>query len=134
MKDTLKLNILTPEKELFSGEIVELLSENEAGKFGILTNHVAMITKLVPCITVIKQNDGKVLEIFTASGVLNLKENQIDILCKAAEWPQDIDLARAEEAKKKSEMRLADKNGSNIDERRAELALLRAISRIKIKK
>ena len=134
MKNVLTLNILTPEKELFNGEISELLSENEDGKFGILINHVAMITTLIPCVTVIKQADGKKLEIFTSTGVLKLSDNQLDLLCEAAEWPENIDLARAEESKKKSKMRLAKKGESNTDAKRAELALLRALSRIKIKK
>ena len=133
MKDTLKLNILTPEKQVFSGEVAELISENYLGSFGILPNHTAMITVLKPTVTVFKEPGGKVNKVFTSSGVLRVKDNIISIMCEASEWPDEVDVKRAEEAKTRSTMRLAKQGASVMDDKRAELALLRALMRIKLK-
>jgi len=134
LKETINLKILTPEKELYSGEVVEIKSENEFGSFGILPNHVAMITVLRPAITVFKEVSGKVLKIFTSTGILKVEGNIISIMCQAAEWPEEIDLTRAEESKKRSELKLAGKGNLDNDEIRAELSLTRALTRIKIKR
>jgi len=134
LKETINLKILTPEKELYSGEIVELKSENEFGSFGILPNHVAMITVLKPTVTTFKEASGKELKVFTSSGILKVEDNIINIMCQAAEWPEEIDINRAEEAKKRSELRLAKKGVTDSDDKRAEIALARALMRIKTKK
>ena len=132
MSGILKIRILTPEKEFYNGEIIELTSENELGKFGILPNHVFMVTALKPSITTFKTKDGKKLEAFISTGVLKVHNNEIEILCDACEWPEDIDLSRAEEAKERAVKTLKDKKLGDV--RRAEIAMTRALLRIKVKK
>jgi len=51
MANHIKLTILTPEKEFYSGEILSLNTEGEDGRFGILANHVPMISPLKPTVT-----------------------------------------------------------------------------------
>lgn len=132
MSGIFKIRILTPEKEFYNGEITELISENELGKFGILPNHVAMITTLSPSITTFKTSDGNKLEAFISSGVLKVSSNEVEILCDACEWPKDIDIKRAEEAEARALAILQKKNSGDI--RRAEFAMARALLRIKINK
>lgn len=60
------------------------------------------------------------------------KNNQLKILCDVCEWPEEIDLKRAKEAKERAEQRLAHKDG--IDIKRAQLALNRALARINLLK
>lgn len=134
MKNTIKLSIITPEKEFYSGEVTEIVARNAEGSFGILPNHVGMITPLVPCVTKFKDKSGKTLTAFTSTGVLEIKDNKLSILCDAAEWPDEIDLKRAEEALSRSKMRLQKKGDKNIEARRAELAFARAAMRIRTKK
>jgi F-type H+-transporting ATPase subunit epsilon len=131
MDDILKLSILTPEKKVFNGEVKELTTENELGRLEILPNHVAMVTSLTPTVTSFTNNDGKKQKMFTASGVLSIEDNEINLLCEAAEWPGDIDINRAEKAKEKAETLLKEKEG--IDYKRAELKLKRAVARIRAK-
>jgi len=132
MSDIMKIRILTPDKEFYNGEIVDLISENQFGKFGILPNHVAMITALSPSITTFKTVDGKKLEAFISRGVLKVSNNEVEILCNACEWPEDIDVKRAEEAEARALKILEKKNSGDI--KRAEFAMARALLRIKIKK
>lgn len=131
MVDTLKLNIITPERKVFDGEVNELTTENEIGRLEILPNHVPMVTSLVPTVTTFTTKDGKKLKLFTSTGVLKIENNELNLLSEAAEWPEEIDINRAEEAKKKAEQLLSEKE--NVDYKRAELKLKRALARIRVK-
>ena len=129
MKNILKLTIITPEKEFYSGEVLDLVTENETGRLGFLPEHIAMVTVLKPSVTTFTEKSGKKLNAFTSSGVLSIKDNEINIMCDASEWPEDIDINRAEEAKERAEMRLKEHTGANMN--RTEIALMRALMRIK---
>lgn len=129
MKDSIKLNILSPERELFNGEIVILDTEDGLGRLEILPNHVSMVVSLVPTVTHFKTSDGEEKKLFTSSGILKVKDNVIQLLCENGEWPGEIDVNRAEKAKEKAEEMLAKKDG--VDFKRAELKLKRALMRIR---
>jgi F-type H+-transporting ATPase subunit epsilon len=90
-----------------------------------------LITTLRPADTVIVQKDNKKLKAFTSVGILEVKENKLKILCDACEWPEEIDIRRAEEARDRAKKRLTNRDG--IDVQRAELALARALARINLK-
>lgn len=129
MKNHIKLTILTPEKEFYSGEILSLNTENYEGGFGILANHVPMISPLKPTVTTFTDINGKELKAFTSTGILRVMDGEVEMLCSACEWPENIDEARAREDIAKAEERLLHKD--KIDVRRAESALLRSLMRIK---
>lgn len=131
MVDTIKLNIITPERKIFDGEVSELTTENDIGRLEILPNHVPMVTSIIPTVTTFTTADGKKLKVFTSTGVLRIEKNELNLLSEVAEWPEEIDVNRAEEAKKKAEQLLSEKE--NIDYKRAELKLKRALARIKAK-
>lgn len=130
MKDHIKLTIVTPEKEFYSGEILNLYTESEKGRFGILANHVSMVAPLKPTVTTFIDLNGKELKAFTSTGVLSVHNNQVEILCSACEWPGDIDIERSRRAKERAEERLNHKDINDV--KRAENAVLRAIMRIKV--
>ncbi|AYD39205.1 ATP synthase F1 subunit epsilon [Clostridium fermenticellae] len=131
MADALKLTINTPEKNFYTGEVVEILTDSSQGRIGILKNHIPLVTTLVPNITEIVDKDGKKIKAFTSTGILEVKDNSVNFLCDSCEWPDEIDFNRAEEAKERAENRLKEKD--NVDVRRAELALSRALARISLK-
>jgi F-type H+-transporting ATPase subunit epsilon len=127
MSDFIKLSIVTPEKKLFEGEIQQLTIETVEGKRTILPLHSPFIFMLIPSISEFVDSKGEGKKFFSSSGILKVKTKEITMVCDAAEWPEDIDKFRAEEAKKRAESRL--KEGTSIDVRRAEMSLLRAIKR-----
>ena len=129
MADTLKLSILTPEKELYSGDISELSTETTEGDIAILPDHMPMITMLKPTVTTFTTTDGKKLSAFTGSGLLKVGDGSLSLMCEVSEWPADIDKERAEEARKRAEERLKEAKGTDTE--RAELSLMRAIGRLK---
>jgi len=129
MKNHIKLTIVTPEKEFYSGEILSLNTESEKGRFGILANHVSMVAPLKPTVTTFIDLAGKELKVFTSTGVLRVHNNQVEILCSACEWPENIDVERSRRAKERAEERLQHKDTNDV--KRAENAVLRAVMRIK---
>ena len=81
--------------------------------------------------TTFTELNGKELKAFTSTGILRVHEGEVEMLCSACEWPEDIDVVRAKQAKERAEERLLHKDG--IDVKRAENAILRSLMRIKTK-
>ncbi|MBX4266197.1 F0F1 ATP synthase subunit epsilon [Clostridium estertheticum] len=131
MKNHIKLTMITPEKQFYSGDILSLNSQSDEGVFGILANHVPMISQLKPTVTTFIQVDGKELKAFTSTGVLRVLKGEVEMLCSACEWPEDIDVERATEAKKRAEKRL--NTDDEVSLKRAEGAVLRSVMRLKTK-
>lgn len=131
MDDKFKLVISTPDRKVFDGDVKDLTTENDLGKFEILSNHTALITSLVPTVTTFTSADDRKLKLFTSTGVLKVQKNTASLLCETAEWPDEIDVDRAEEAKKKAEQLLKEKQ--KTDYKKAEFKLKRALARIKAK-
>jgi F-type H+-transporting ATPase subunit epsilon len=131
MANHLKLTILTPEKEFYSGDILSLNTEGEEGRFGVLAKHVPMVSTLKPTVTIFTDLLGKELKAFTSTGILRVRPGVVEMLCSACEWPEDIDVLRTKKAKERAEERLLHKDG--IDVKRAENAILRSLMRIKTK-
>lgn len=133
MEEVLKLSVLTPDREFYEGEVVEVITESIQGSIAILPGHMPLVTTLNPTDTHIVEKSGKKLKAFTSSGILEVKNNEFRILCDACEWPEEIDLKRAEEARDRAEKRLSSyKDG--VDIKRAQLALGRALARINLLK
>lgn len=133
MATNIKLSILTPQKTFYVGEVKEISTKTVEGGVGILANHSDMVAFLQPTETKFIQADGTEKKAFTSTGVLNVGASEVTFMCDASEWPEEIDINRAEEAKKRAEKRLRDAKGDNIDVKRAELALSRALERIRVK-
>ncbi|KOF57226.1 MULTISPECIES: F0F1 ATP synthase subunit epsilon [Clostridium] len=133
MATNMKLSILTPKKTFYVGEVSEISTKTVEGGLGILGNHSDMVAFLQPTETKFIQADGTEKRAFTSTGVLNVGASEVTFMCDASEWPEDIDVNRAEEAKERAEKRIRDAKNDNVDLKRAELALSRALARIKVK-
>ena len=127
---TIKLEIVTPEKKVFSEEVELVTAPGVEGVLGILPEHAPLITSLATGVLKIKQ-DGKEILIASSSGFMEVKNNKITILVDTAEKPEDIDVVRAKAAKERAEQRLSTKS-EDLDLARAEAALKRAVARIQV--
>lgn len=133
MADALKLNILTPEREFYTGEVTEIIVDSTQGTIGILANHIPLVTTLKPGVAEITEKSGNKFKVFISTGIMEVVNNEVKILCDVCESPEEIDFKRAEEARKRAEKRLQAKDrDNNLDVRRAELALSRALARLKL--
>ncbi|MEG0308192.1 MAG: ATP synthase F1 subunit epsilon [Clostridium sp.] len=86
MNKTFNLIIITPENEVFKGDVVNLNCETTEGRMGILPDHCAVIAGLVPTITKFEEESGEIHEVKTSDGILKVRKNKVSILCNTAEW------------------------------------------------
>lgn len=128
-ENKLHLKITTHEKVIFDGEVDEIYSRGMDGEFGILPNHVPFMCALDIGLTRIVAN-GEHDCFTTMGGIFQLKDNEALILTPIAERSCEIDMMRAKESKERAEQRLTE-CADDIDAKRAEIALARAIARLK---
>lgn len=128
--NTFKFTLITPDKNIFSGNIKKFKSLGLNGQFEILCNHTKFVTVTKPSFTEFVDENDKVYRLFTSNGVVEFNNNELVFCSDAAEWPEDIDIERAEEAKERAQKRIESK--SNIDVVRAQVALTKALTRIDI--
>lgn len=127
---TFHLEVVTPDKILVKDEVEMVLCPGTEGEFGILPNHISLLAALK--IGAMRyRKEGKDTVLFIGGGFVDMHNNNCSVLAESAERTEDIDRARAEEAKKRAELRLADKK-SDIDEIRAQIALKKAIMRLQL--
>ena len=126
---TERLEIVTPEKKVFSDDITFIIAPGVEGELGILPWHAALITPLKPGLLKF-DHEGNRIVMTVSGGFMEVRDNRITILATAVERLEEIDAERAEQSKMRAEQRLANK-APEIDVMRAEAALLRANNRLK---
>ncbi|MCI9138466.1 ATP synthase F1 subunit epsilon [bacterium 1XD42-8] len=130
--DRFQLRIITPERVFYEGEASMIELTTTEGEIGVYKNHVPLTYIIAPGILRIMET-GETKEAALHSGFIEILQEKITILAEAIEWPNEIDVNRAQEAKVRAERRLNDKAG-DINLLRAETALQRALARIQVAK
>jgi F-type H+-transporting ATPase subunit epsilon len=131
MAETFKLEIVTPTKQVVkdvAAEEAQIPGEN--GYLGILPGHAPLITELKSGALTYRAG-GSTHTLAVAWGFAEVLPDKVTILAETAERPQEIDVARAEKAKARAE-ELLKSNNPDVDYDRAEDALERAETRIKV--
>lgn len=128
MANKLSLKIITPARNMFEGDVDMVIMRTRSGDVGILHGHQPMVTILDYGVLTIK-NDGEEKLAAVLGGFAEISADGMSILTDAAEWSNEIDVVRAKEAKERAEARLKNTQ-TNIDIKRAELALKRALVRL----
>lgn len=126
------LQIICPDRVFYEGKASMLEFNTTEGEVGIYKNHVPMTMILAPGAMTITEEEGQ-KEAAVHAGFVEVLQDKITVLAEVAEWPDEIDVKRAEEAKIRAERRLSEKK-SGTDMLRAETALSRAIARIYVAK
>jgi len=129
-RNTLHVEIVTAERELYNGEANLVSAPGSEGRLGILPRHAALLTTLAPGELRIEL-DGAEEPLFVSGGFLEVSDDNVTVLADTAEHAEEIDEARAEEARRRAQERLEQ---ATSDVERAEMlgALERAINRIKV--
>jgi F-type H+-transporting ATPase subunit epsilon len=128
----LNLEIITPSKSAFKGDIKSITVPATKGRFQVLKNHAPIISTFDIGMIKVELPDGKPNYYATAGGTIEVLDNKVLILADSIELVSEIDEERAQKAKQRAEERLADKN-SEINIARAQAALARANNRLSIK-
>ena len=126
------VEIITPSKLGFKGEVKSITVPGKLGNFQVLFNHAPLMSSFeVGLIKIVDMNDETIL-FTTGGGTIEVMENKTLLLAESLEEPADIDVARAEEAKIRAEERMKNLYDKDIDFTRVEAALQRAINRISV--
>jgi F-type H+-transporting ATPase subunit epsilon len=127
--DSLSLEIITPERVVVK-DVAEMVEARGAlGEFGILTGHIQYLTTIeIGEIRYVK--DGKVKHLATSGGFAEVFEDKITLLVDTAEFGEEIDVDRAKRAQNRAEAALKEIADEDVEYRKHELALMRAIARI----
>ena len=127
-----KLEIVTPERQFYSGQVEALIVDTPDGERGIYANHVPMIIALdVGRISIKDNQEWK--SFFASEGFVEIRKNETIIMAQAVETQDEIDVRRAEEAKRKAEERLRQRE-SLLEYDTTMSSLARAMARLRVKK
>lgn len=124
------LQVVSPDRVFYEGSVSMVEIVTSEGEIGVLAGHIPMTNILKPGILHIVAADG---DLYAAvhEGFIEILPDRMTVLAEGAEWPDEIDVNRANEAKIRAERRLSE-HSEDMDIARAELALKRALTRIEV--
>ncbi|MBL7124655.1 MAG: F0F1 ATP synthase subunit epsilon [Dehalococcoidales bacterium] len=127
---TTRLDIVTAERVVFSEDVDVVVAPGVEGQLGILPHHAPLMTMLLPGELRIRRG-GEEFSLVISGGFLEVRPDRIIVLADAAERVEEIDIARAEEAKRRAE-ELLSRHAPEVDTAQAEAALRRSLARLKV--
>ncbi len=130
MAKSFHLEIVTPDRSVYSGDPYSLIVPAYEGALGVMAGHAPLLCTLKPGLLTIRV-EGSVVEMSMASGFMEVSPKGVIILADAVERLEDIDVQRAEEALDRAKQRLAAPDES-LDYARGETARLRAENRLRL--
>ncbi len=133
MAEKLQLEVVTPKGAVVSEEVDIVTAPGYGGEFGVLANHAPFLSTIK--IGVLTYKKGGVEEyLMVSGGFCEVSQNKLTFLVESAEKGLDIDVDRALRAKERAEKRIAEalQHKEKYDRARAEAALQRALSRLKV--
>jgi F-type H+-transporting ATPase subunit epsilon len=130
---TLKLEIVTPEGRAYSEDVAMVVLPAIEGEIGVYPAHVPLMTQLLPGeLRIIKE--GKTTELVVGSGFIEVTGDRVSVLTDSALGEEQIDVTATEEAIKRAQAALKDKNLSSDETAEVEASLARAIAQIRFKR
>jgi F-type H+-transporting ATPase subunit epsilon len=131
MADKIRLRVVTPTRLVLDEDVDEVTAHGELGEFGVLPNHIAFLSTLVPGELTYKQGAAK-KTLAVSGGYAEVLDNVMTVLAPSAEFAAEIDVARAQRAKERAEKIMAEVNLEEKDRQGAESALKRALVRLQV--
>ena len=137
---TFRLLVNTPDRVFYNDDVTMVELSTTEGEIGVYAEHIPLTSVLVPCVMNIHV-DGDVKKAAVHGGIVEILQDKVTVLAEIAdltakyfirfneEWPEEIDVNRANEAKTRAERRLSS-NDPHIDVVRAEAALKRSLARL----
>jgi F-type H+-transporting ATPase subunit epsilon len=127
----IRLDIVTAERMVYSDDVDLVVAPGSEGQLGILPHHTQLMTALLPGELRIKKG-GEELLLAITGGFLEVRPDRVVILADAAERAEEIDVDRAEAARKRAQERLTQQRELGVDGARAEASLRRSLARLKV--
>jgi F-type H+-transporting ATPase subunit epsilon len=129
---TIKLEIVTPEAKTFSEDVDMVTLTGSDGEMGILPQHMPLMTGLVAG-EIVARKDGKNIFLAVGDGFVQVTGDRVAILTDMAIKADDIDEAKAEEARQRAEARLKEKI-TDEEAASAGAALAHSLAQLKVKR
>ena len=126
---TIKLLVNTPDRVFYHDDATFVELSTSEGDIGVYPGHIPLTAVVGPCVLSI-HNGNDVKKAAVHGGIIEILKDKITILAEVAEWSDEIDVERANEARLRAEKRLASHDNS-LDMVRADAALKRSLARIK---
>ena len=130
---TLKLEIVTPEGRAYSDDVAMVVLPSIEGEIGVFPAHVPLMTQLSPGELRITK-DGKTTEFVVGTGFIEVTGDRVSVLTDSALGEEEIDETTTEEAIKRAQAALRDKNLSADDTAEVEASLARSLAQIRFKR
>ncbi|MDP2855977.1 MAG: F0F1 ATP synthase subunit epsilon [bacterium] len=127
---SIRLDIVTAERVVFSDDVDIVVAPGTEGQLGVLPHHAPLMTMLEPG-ELLARKSGEEFSMVVSGGFMEVRPDRVIILADAAERAEEIDLARAEAARKRAQEQLAHPE-AGVDTARAEAAIRRALARIEV--
>jgi F-type H+-transporting ATPase subunit epsilon len=131
MAGNIRLEVVTPEKDVVNEDVQIVVSPGSMGEFGVLIGHTPFMTTLKTGALKYIDAAGKERFVFLSGGFAEALPNKVTVLAESAERRKDIDQARALAAKERAEARIAQAK-EDLDFMRAKAALERALYRLRL--
>lgn len=125
-----RLEIISPDRIFYTNDVVMAEYNTTEGEVGIYAGHIPMTQIIAPGQLTITEEGGQKIAALL-SGFVEITPEKVTILAEAVEWPENIDVERAREARIRAERRIGSGQG-DIDLARAELALKKALIRLDV--
>jgi F-type H+-transporting ATPase subunit epsilon len=133
MAENIKLEVVTPDKEVVNEMAQIVMAPGSLGEFGVLSGHTPFMTSLNTGAIHYRDQNGKDQFVFVSGGFAEALPDKVTVLAESAEKMEDIDPERAKAAMERAEKRLAeDRAREQVDTARAKAAIERAVVRIRI--
>ena len=126
-----KLDIVTAERAVYSEDVDMVIAPGVEGQLGILPHHTPLMTALQPGELRVKKG-GEEISLVISGGFIEVRPDRVVVLADAAERVEEINVARAEEARRRAQERLAARRVPEVDGARAEASLRRSLARLKV--
>ena len=129
----LKLEIVTQERRVYSADDVEMvIAPGAEGEMGVLPHHAPLMTALEEGVMRVKHTTGGEELVAIHGGFMEVLPDKVTVLADAAERADEIDMARAEESRRRAEETMKQHRDNKLDYERADAALRRSLIRLKI--
>ena len=129
MTKTIRCDIVSAHKEIFSGEVAMVFATGVAGELGISPRHAPLITQLKPGPVRIQDSAGEEQFYFVSGGIIEVQPHVVTVMADTAMRGEDLDQAAAESAKAEAERALADRTGE-MEIAEAQAKLLEAVAQL----
>lgn len=127
----IKLDVVTAERVVYSDNVDMVVAPGFEGQLGILPHHTPLMTTLLPGELRIKKG-GEEASLVISGGFLEVRPDKVVVLADTAERADEIDVERAEAARKRAQERLSHQRELGIDGARAEASLRRSLARLRV--